>query len=194
MLGNKDTSLQKQTKQTTLSFGTPPTKRRKVSPPIESVPFVDIRAKSRPETPQAAYTDLNQGGRRAQFLPQQSERVIPDSDADNDEDLEGLQTETQQTDLEQALPPIQTDREAIEAYEAMRRGDDTERAQRIDNGEWVKGKSSIYVDAFNLALDTVLEEESHLFDASERKLFDDWKMLDYEYQYLSVAAVRLAAF
>lgn len=42
------------------------------------------------------------------------------------------------------------------------------------------------MDAFNLALDTVLEEESHLFDEAETKVFEDWKALSYEAQYLYV--------
>ena len=48
----------------------------------------------------------------------------------------------------------------------------------------MRGRSSIYVDAFNLALETVLEEESHLFNEPELAVFDNWKALDYEAQYL----------
>ncbi|PKS10486.1 hypothetical protein jhhlp_002238 [Lomentospora prolificans] len=55
-----------------------------------------------------------------------------------------------------------------------------------DSRKWIRGESSIYVDAFNLALDTVLEDESHLFDERERRVFDEWKRLDYESQYLYV--------
>ena len=51
-------------------------------------------------------------------------------------------------------------------------------------GSWINGQSSIYVDAFNLALETVLEDESHLFDAREMKVFNEWKQLGYEAQYL----------
>ncbi|KAF3906227.1 hypothetical protein ABW20_dc0101794 [Dactylellina cionopaga] len=47
-------------------------------------------------------------------------------------------------------------------------------------------KSSIYVDAFNLALDTVLEDESYLFDESEHEIFKKYRDLDYESQYLYV--------
>lgn len=43
---------------------------------------------------------------------------------------------------------------------------------------------SFYVDAFNLALETVLDEESHLFDEKEMMIFDKWKQLNYEAQYL----------
>ena len=37
---------------------------------------------------------------------------------------------------------------------------------------------------FNLALDTVLDEESHLFDEAEKAVFEQWRALNYEAQYL----------
>ena len=40
------------------------------------------------------------------------------------------------------------------------------------------------MDAFSLALDTVLKDESHLFSSKELAFFDGWKSLDYESQYL----------
>lgn len=58
---------------------------------------------------------------------------------------------------------------------------------------WVKGQRSIYVDAFNLALDTVLENEAHLFDERERHVFDQWKALGYESQYLYVDSMSWAS-
>ncbi|KAK4039306.1 VRR-NUC domain-containing protein [Parachaetomium inaequale] len=96
-----------------------------------------------------------------------------------------------ETAFEDSLPAVATDKEAIEEYEAMRASqasqDDAETASaRIDNRQWVRGKSSIYVDAFNLALDTVLEDESHLFDAKEKCVFEQWRALSYEAQYLYV--------
>lgn len=99
-----------------------------------------------------------------------------------------------QTAFESSLPAVATDREAIEEYEAMRAsqisqndaGDADDSAARIDKRNWVRGKSSIYVDAFNLALDTVLEDEAHLFDDKEKCVFDQWRALGYEAQYLSV--------
>ena len=42
------------------------------------------------------------------------------------------------------------------------------------------------MDAFNLALDTVLEEEGHLFDEAELSLFKQWRELAYESRYLYV--------
>jgi len=95
----------------------------------------------------------------------------------------------QRTDLEQALPPIKTDRDAIQEYENFRAAEGAvarELEERLGKRQWVKGKSSIYVDAFNLALETVLEDESHLFNEAEMHVFVDWRALSYEAQYLSV--------
>lgn len=94
------------------------------------------------------------------------------------------------TQLEAALPPILSDEEAIEAYEAYKAGqpDDTpdDLHTRFESRSWVKGRSSIYVDAFNLALETVLEQEDHLFDSAENEVFAQWSQLSYEAQYLYV--------
>lgn len=92
-----------------------------------------------------------------------------------------------QTDLETSLPTIESDESAIRAYEASQTNDESPQSalhMRLRNGVWEKGKSSIYVDAFNLALETVLEEESHLFDEAELHVFNEWKELAYESQYL----------
>lgn len=93
------------------------------------------------------------------------------------------------TAIESSLPEIKVDQEAIEEYETFRASqgdqpDDDSTASRFVKREWVKGKSSLYVDAFNLALSTVLDDESHLFDENERTLFDNWANLSYEAQYL----------
>jgi Fanconi-associated nuclease 1 len=88
------------------------------------------------------------------------------------------------TDLESSLPAIKTE-DAIEEYETT--GDAEPGLHvRLRDGVWQKGKSSIYVDAFNLALETVLVEESHLFSASEMEIFTQWRKLSYESQYLYV--------
>lgn len=98
-------------------------------------------------------------------------------------------TPSTQTELETSLPSVRTDQEAIDEYEASNASYDikpgTENLQeRYENRAWVKGKSSIYVDAFNLALQCVLEEEAHLFDHREMALFNHWKGLSYQSQYL----------
>lgn len=115
---------------------------------------------------------------------------IPDSDAESyTEDL--VAVSASKSGLVGALPDIRTDQEAIDEYEAQKAA---EQAHLEDTGgsfkeeKWVRGKSSIYVDAFNLALKTVLEEESHLFDDAEKAVFGYWNSLAYEAQYLFVTS------
>ncbi|KAF7176028.1 hypothetical protein CNMCM7691_001203 [Aspergillus felis] len=94
-----------------------------------------------------------------------------------------------QTELESSLPDIPTDKQAIEEYEishSVEQDDEPDLRQRLQDGKWRKGKSSIYVDAFNLALETVLDEEAHLFNEAELEVFKQWKELSYESQYLYV--------
>lgn len=49
---------------------------------------------------------------------------------------------------------------------------------------------SIYVDAFNLALDTVLKEESYLFSEDETEVFARYRSLEYEAQHLYVCSTH----
>ena len=120
--------------------------------------------------------------------PQVRRQEVPDSEAEGDvDDFEESPTFSQQTELESALPPIKTDKEAISEYEATRAAEEREPSDlhgRIGQRKWVHGKSSIYVDAFNLALETVLEDERHLFDEAEMAVFENWRDLSYESQYL----------
>ncbi|KAF4275249.1 hypothetical protein CNMCM8812_002463 [Aspergillus fumigatus] len=94
-----------------------------------------------------------------------------------------------QTELESSLPDIPTDQQAIAEYETSHvvgQDDEPNLRQRLQDGKWRKGKTSIYVDAFNLALETVLDEEAHLFNEAELEVFEQWKGLSYESQYLYV--------
>jgi Fanconi-associated nuclease 1 len=91
-----------------------------------------------------------------------------------------------QTDLEISLPAIKIDEDAIEEYETSKNDAEPGLHVRLRDGVWQRGKSSIYVDAFNLALETVLDEESHLFDEAEMDIFRQWRELSYESQYLYV--------
>jgi Fanconi-associated nuclease 1 len=111
--------------------------------------------------------------------------AIPDSDDDGEFDGD-LPAPQRPTELESALPPVKTDKEAIQEYEAMRAAENipNDLKDRLSNRTWTKGKSSIYVDAFNLALETVLEDERHLFDEKEIEVFKQWRELEYEAQYL----------
>jgi len=119
-------------------------------------------------------------------FPRPAKLSIPDSDAESDEEdlVHGSSTKS---GLETALPDIRTDQEAIDEYEAQRAAEQAEkdvRDGRLQDQNWTTGKSSIYVDAFNLALETVLDEESQLFDDAEKALFEHWWKLGYEAQYL----------
>jgi Fanconi-associated nuclease 1 len=114
----------------------------------------------------------------------------PDTHTDEDTS-EKSETEdalaSRPTAIESSLPQIKPDKQAIEEYENFKasQGDDTSSASsRLDSRAWVRGKSSLYVDAFNLTLDTVLDEESHLFDDKEKRIFEEWKSLSYEAQFL----------
>ena len=123
---------------------------------------------------------------RTSPLPREPRREIADSEAESD-DEEAPPSASQPTELENALPPIKTDKEAIAEYEATRAAEPEKGLDlqgRLGQRKWIRGKSSIYVDAFNLALETVLEDESHLFDAAETAVFESWRMLSYEGQYL----------
>lgn len=112
---------------------------------------------------------------------------IRDSEAESEDEDEGGVPHSSQTELESALPPVKTDNEAIAEYEATRAAEaGLDFKDRLGQRKWVQGKSSIYVDAFFLALETVLDEESHLFDEAETAVFQQWKDLSYEGQYLYV--------
>ena len=117
-------------------------------------------------------------------VPRRLSREISDSEAETDDDF--LPAPSRKTDLESTLPPVKTDKEAIAEYEATRaaEAEGLDLQGRLGQRKWVTGKSSIYVDAFNLALETVLEDESHLFDEPEMTVFEQWRALSYEGQYL----------
>lgn len=117
--------------------------------------------------------------------PRRNAREVPDSEAESDD--EDPIPKASQTELENSLPPINTDKDAIAEYEATRAAETAESLDlqgRLGQRKWIRGKSSIYVDAFNLALETVLEDEAHLFDEAETAVFQQWRALSYEGQYL----------
>jgi Fanconi-associated nuclease 1 len=113
---------------------------------------------------------------------------IPDSEEEEEDGTGDDEPSLPQrlTELESAMLAVKTDKEAIQEYEAMRAAGDIpdELKSRIQQRSSTTGKSSIYVDAFNLALDTVLEDEGHLFDEKEMEVFGQWRSLEYEAQYL----------
>ncbi|KAL5356686.1 VRR-NUC domain-containing protein [Aspergillus floccosus] len=125
--------------------------------------------------------------------PEPSEEVL-DADtpivAQTDEVPPDAEPPSSQTELESSLPEFLTDKQAIEEYENARVSELEDSSpglhERLRDGKWRKGKSSIYVDAFNLALETVLDEEAHLFSEAEMEVFNQWRNLSYESQYLYV--------
>jgi Fanconi-associated nuclease 1 len=124
----------------------------------------------------------------------QPARVIADSEAESEADDEHFTSTARSTELESALPSVKTDKEAIREYEAIRAAEEygeLDLQARLGQRKWVPGKSSIYVDAFNLALETVLEDESHLFDEAEAAVFGYWRDLSYEAQYLYVIGNKM---
>ncbi|KAF2836515.1 hypothetical protein M501DRAFT_245698 [Patellaria atrata CBS 101060] len=123
--------------------------------------------------------------------PRPHPRQIPGSDAETEIEDTSRVENAQKTDIETALPPVTIDQEAIDDYEVNVWTDRTTERLIMSHEERMirrseRKRGSIYVDAFNLALNTVLEEESHLFDKAEMKVFEIWRGLDYETQYLYV--------
>ncbi|KAL8839712.1 MAG: hypothetical protein Q9176_004319 [Flavoplaca citrina] len=118
--------------------------------------------------------------------PDARRNEVADSEVESEDEDEGI-PRASQTELESALPPVKTDKEAIAEYEATRAAEaGLDFKDRLGQRKWVQGKSSIYVDAFFLALETVLDEESHLFDEAEMAVFQKWRDMSYEGQYLYV--------
>ncbi len=102
-------------------------------------------------------------------------------------ELPPMDDEISAAGLESALPELVVEDETVGDYEATldsQGNQDASTSGPMRPSPWIKGKRSLYVDAFNFALDTVLEDEAHLFDNRERHVFSQWKGLDYEAQYL----------
>ena len=93
----------------------------------------------------------------------------------------GLEPALQESPLSPRLIARERPPGASSAWDAV---DDHATDQAEVNGVW---RQSIYVDAFFLVLNTVLDEESHLFDAAERAVFDALRDAPYDAQYLCVA-------
>jgi Fanconi-associated nuclease 1 len=155
------------------------TKFDDLSPPAK-------RLKTRESTDREGSHDVSEE-ESAPHTPRSFRDEIPDSeDSDGSENEDEASIPQRLTELESALPSVKTDKEAIEEYEAMRASDEVpeDLKDRLSERKWTRGKSSIYVDAFNLALETVLEDEGHLFDEKEMEVFNQWRELEYEVQYL----------
>ncbi|KAI1096136.1 VRR-NUC domain-containing protein [Rostrohypoxylon terebratum] len=131
--------------------------------------------------------------RKLKSLPGFRKRDTVAAGFDDDTSLpnsDGEVEPSRRTAIETSLPEVKLGKEALEEYQAFRasqEGDNpTDAASRLDSRKWVRGKTSLYVDAFNLALSTVLDEEAHLFNEEETFIFDQWNRLSYEAQFLYV--------
>lgn len=129
------------------------------------------KSKTLPERPPSPARPAKRA--KLQALDPNAPTSAPDDDAgpSDSTSVPVLQQDvTGDAGLEATLSAVPKD-EDVKAYEASRRG----------GGKW---KRSIYVDAFNLALDTVLKDESYLFAESETEVFAKYRSLGYEAQYL----------
>ncbi|KAL2444548.1 hypothetical protein ABEF95_017042 [Exophiala dermatitidis] len=185
-------------------FPTPPAKRVKTKPAAKANTNSDPAGRDQ-DSPRKRRISRKQGQGQGHATTKRNE--IPDSE---DEEESGILENGEEggpgflggTQLETTLPPVPgtDEKEAIDEYEAFKAGrtepttvEENQKKQqettrsRLESRSWIRGRSSIYVDAFNLALDTVLEEERHLFSQAELELFEIWmKELSYEAQYLYV--------
>lgn len=169
----------------------PPPDRKAGGPPSKRPRLGEIRdsGDEDEDSPQsyASGEDAFEAPSLAKVRNLEADNVTGDAEQDDD----GSPAPQSRTAFESSLAAVAMDGEVIEEYEAMRASqapqdgaDDA--ASRLDKRQWIRGKSSIYVDAFNLALDTVLADESHLFDDREKHVFEHWRGLSYEAQYLLV--------
>lgn len=112
--------------------------------------------------------------------------MTPDGTVLEDHESPEPQAKSRPTDVENVLPATQDEEEAIIEYENFKLSQSGSQDGTSSKTAplWTRGRSSIYVDAFIVALDTVLEDESHLFDDKEKEIFRQWKALHYEAQYL----------
>ncbi|KAI0596998.1 VRR-NUC domain-containing protein [Biscogniauxia sp. FL1348] len=189
MLGNNTITMDAWLKKSAQAPAEPPTKRLKREQPNESGESPSANGFDTPPLKPLPRGALGRDDTEPSALEDES------SGKSETEPETGTGTGTEdvhpsrRTAIESSLPEIKSDKEALEEYETFRasQGEEPDTAvARLDSRKWVRGKSSLYVDAFNLALDTVLDEESHLFDEKERTIFDQWKGLKYEAQFLYV--------
>ncbi|KAE8149052.1 VRR-NUC domain-containing protein [Aspergillus avenaceus] len=101
--------------------------------------------------------------------------TLPKTNSDNRETVTGTLSKDGETSMEVPQDEVNEPRTDLES--SLPVFDETPVRQR---------KSSIYVDAFELALDTVLGEEAHLFSHAEMEVFARWRALSYQARYLYV--------
>lgn len=177
-----------------LTAGRTNTNKRPERPPTKKRRTDQIRQKSDVEDDDSP-TALNNDQKENLFLADQNRDspLVRDGKTGNGDAEYGDAKETalaaqHHTALEDSLPEVKIDNDIIEEYEKLKSsqvedGEDSAETRR-QTRKWVRGQSSIYVDAFNLALDTVLQDEAHLFEEKENCVLENWRALSYEAQYL----------
>ena len=162
---------------------TPPTKKRRID---------QVKLKDETENDDSS-TPLNNDEDEDSFLSAQSRDSIRDEktgsvDVEEGDATDNVSAAHHHTALEDSLPEVKVDDDIIAEYEKLKSSQvedgESSAEARLQTRKWVRGQSSIYVDAFNLALDTVLQDETHLFDEKENCVFHNWRTLSYEAQYL----------
>lgn len=165
--------------------------RSETGPPLKRPRIEEFSSRDEDdESPQSVYDEDDGEGFRSLHGLDLSRQGSHTSDIEHTPVDHSISDHEMETTIESSLPPVKTGREAIDEYAVLRASQLAEESPQSEIAgnekpqQWARGKSSIYVDAFNLALDTVLEDESHLFDENERAVFEAWKSLGYEAQYL----------
>ncbi|KAF3484051.1 coiled-coil domain-containing protein MTMR15 [Arthroderma uncinatum] len=105
----------------------------------------------------------------------------------------GIAPFDQEAGLEESLPSVKADEDAIEEYEQWKasvydEGKPEEiQYQPVEKKLARREGRSIYVDAFDYAFRVVWEDGCHLFNEAEKALLNYWKSLCYESRYLFVS-------
>ncbi|KAI0382046.1 VRR-NUC domain-containing protein [Hypomontagnella monticulosa] len=156
-------------------------------------PFKRVKKEDSHESDEDLDHDLRSNSPPLKPLPgvQRLGAITSELDDETPQQSDAEIDQPRRTAIESSLPEVKSGKEALEEYENFRasqvnNGDSATAESRLESRKWVRGKTSLYVDAFNLALNTVLDEESHLFDEKEMYIFDEWKNLSYEAQFLYV--------
>lgn len=177
-----------------LAAGWTNTKKRLETPPTKKRRIDQVKQKDETEDDDS-FTALNNDEDEDSFLSAQSRDspLIRDAktgslDVEDGDATDNVPAAHHHTALEDSLPEVKVDDDIIEEYEKLKSSQvedgEVSAETRLQTRKWVRGQSSIYVDAFNLALDTVLQDEAHLFDEKENCVFENWRALSYEAQYL----------
>lgn len=177
-----------------LTAGWTNTNKRPERPPTKKRRTDQIRQKSDAGDDDSS-TALNSDQKEDLFLADQNRDspLVRDGKTGSGDAEDGDATETalavqHHTALEDSLPEVKIDNDVIEEYKKLKSSQaengEVSAETRLQTRKWIRGQSSIYVDAFNLALGTVLQDEAHLFEEKENCVLENWRALSYEAQYL----------